>query len=527
LAVEFKGISKAFGEMIACRRIDLKVKSGSIHAIVGENGAGKSTAMKILYGMLRADAGELWVNEKPVAWSASKDAIRAGVGMVHQHFMLAGPYSAFENIILGAEPRSRLGLIDFKGARKKLQSISASYGLSADWDAPIADLGVGARQRIEIIKLLYREASILILDEPTAVLTPTEVSELFTQLRKLRAEGKTILIITHKLKEVLELADAITVFRHGEVVGHRRAAETDAEDLASLMVGRRVSLRLESPRAQKVGDVVLSVQALGLSLDKKKLLSEINFEVRAGEVVGIAGVEGNGQSELLTLLACPENYRNRYEARFKRAIVEGKICILRRDTLSCSAREIRDLGVGVIPEDRHQDGLLLDRPIIESFMLGRQWGRPFSWYGLFIKNSARDRYQQAVRDYNIRPQSGDTEARRLSGGNQQKVIFAREMSPQHGKSLQLLIAAQPTRGVDVGAIEMIHGRILRAREEGVGVLLVSSELDELLALSDRILVMYNGRIVFEAMRARDQATGEISNFFDETTLGFHMGGGTQ
>jgi simple sugar transport system ATP-binding protein len=441
--------------------------------------------------------------------------------------MLAGPYSALENIILGAEPRSCLGLIDFKGARKKLQAISARYGLTVDWDARIADLGVGVRQRIEIIKLLYREALILILDEPTAVLTPTEVSELFTQLRKLRAEGKTVLIITHKLKEVLELADEITVFRQGEVVGHRRVTETDAEDLASLMVGRRVSLRIEPPVAQKAGDVILSVQALALTLDKKKLLSEISFEVRAGEVVGIAGVEGNGQSELLTLLSCPESYRNRDKAQFKRAIVEGKIRILSRDTLSCSAREVRDLGVGVIPEDRHQDGLLLDRPVIESFMLGRQWGRPLSRHGLFIKNIARDQYQQAVRQYDIRPQSPDAEARRLSGGNQQKVIFAREMSQHHGKSLQLLIAAQPTRGVDVGAIEMIHGRILRAREEGVGVLLVSSELDELLALSDRILVMYNGRFVFEAKRARDQASSEIPNYFNEKTIGFYMGGGTQ
>ncbi|MDR3605775.1 MAG: ABC transporter ATP-binding protein [Oligoflexia bacterium] len=467
-AVEMKGIRKAFGGCVASRDIHLQVKAGSIHAIVGENGAGKSTAMKMLYGMLKPDAGEIWIRGEKRRWRSPQDAIRAGIGMVHQHFMLAGPYSVLENIILGDEPRLALGWIDRKAAREKLEALSARYKLTLPWDQEVAALGVGMQQRIEIIKLLYRNASILILDEPTAVLTPQETAELFVQLRRLRDEGKTVLLITHKLKEVLELSDEVTVFRGGEVVGHRLTQNTNADDLATLMVGRKVNLRAEVPPPPQLGEAVLQVPELG-------------FEVRAGEIVGIAGVEGNGQSELLAGL--PRGF------------------------------------AGFIPEDRHREGLLLDRPVSESFVLGHQRRKPYGhrFCGIWMLDRAaiETEYARAAEEYDIRPRSPQVNARDLSGGNQQKVIFAREMGLRGGKAPELLVAAQPTRGVDVGAIELIHARMIQVRNEGTGVLLVSSELEEVMALSDRILVIYGGKIV--ARFARGEA--------DEHKIGFYMGGG--
>jgi general nucleoside transport system ATP-binding protein len=541
-AVELKGLAKAFGDVQANRRVDLRVRAGTVHAIVGENGAGKSTAMKILYGMTRPDAGEILIHGKNARFRSPRDAARVGIGMVHQHFMLAGPYSVLDNILLGRERDGREGKGEESGflrilgaalgalvapigraaARRKLDALSARYGLRADWDARVETLGVGAQQRIEIIKLLYRDASILILDEPTAVLTPLETVELFVQLRRLKAEGKAILIITHKLKEVLDVADDVTVFRAGEVVGSRSVANTTADELATLMIGRKVSLTASRPPPPILGGAVLGVQSLALSMGDtgtKPTLSNVSFEVRSGEVVGIAGVEGNGQSELLALLGRPADFL----AEVMKAGGEcaGAIRVLGKSTVEDGVPELSDsalksLGMGVIPEDRHREGLLLGRPVMESYLLGHQRSAPFARHGLISGPALFAAYTQATEAYDIRPRSPLAEARELSGGNQQKVIIARELAPRGGSAPRLLVAAQPTRGVDVGAIEFIHSKILKARSEGAGVLLISSELDEVLALSDRVLVLFEGRIVASFGRGES----------DERAIGLYMGGGT-
>lgn len=513
-AVEFRGLSKAFQGVYANREIDLRVRAGSIHAIVGENGAGKSTAMKMLYGMLKPDEGDILIRGNLEHFHSPHDAIDCGIGMVHQHFMLAEPYTVLENILVGDEGAEKSSLawkwlpsffrpMNRSGARRKLDDISKQYGLKVDWDARVEELTVGIHQRIEILKLLYRNATILILDEPTAVLTPQEVTELFVHLRKLKAEGKTILIITHKLKEVLELADEVTVFRAGQVTGHRLVSETNADDLASLMVGRKVSLRAETPPPPKLGAPVLELKDVTTDA-----LANVSFEVRGGEIVGIAGVEGNGQSELLQIIAHPKDYA---------AHSTGTIRILGEQTLGdkhgLAAYKIKELGVGVVPEDRHKEGLLLDQPLPESFLLGLQSNAPFSKAGVISQSAVLEGTREAIQEYDIRPRTTDIDAGRLSGGNQQKLVIAREF--QHKP--KFLVVAQPTRGVDVGAIEFIHGRILRARAEGTGVLLVSSELDEVMALSDRILVMYEGEMV--AQFARGEA--------DECRIGLYMGGGQE
>jgi simple sugar transport system ATP-binding protein len=515
-AVELKGLSKRYGDCVANRHIELKVASGSIHAIIGENGAGKSTAMKMLYGMIRPDSGEIWIHGEAKSWRSPHDAIDCGIGMVHQHFMLAEPETVLENILVGAEPSSSMWKwlpkfmrpLDFASARARLESISKRYGLKVDLDARVGDLSVGIHQRIEIIKLVYRNAQILILDEPTAVLTPQETAELFVHLKKLRAEGKTILIITHKLKEVLDLADEATVFRAGEVVGHRKISETNEDELASLMVGRKVSLRVEAPGATRLGEPVLELNKVSLRANSssRNLLSDLQISVRSGEVVGIAGVEGNGQSELLQILLHPKEYQSKLEGEIS---VLGKAVFENGHAWKTDA--IKSLGVGCVPEDRHREGLLLDRPITESFLLGMQRHAPYSRHGLLSESALRSQTMKAIEEYDVRPKRLEIDARGLSGGNQQKLIIARELQ----REPKLLIVAQPTRGVDVGAIESIHGRIFEARSKGAGVLLVSSELDEILTLSDRILVMYGGKIVAEFARGQT----------DEKTLGRYMGGG--
>jgi ABC-type uncharacterized transport system ATPase subunit len=522
-AVELRGISKRFGSLQANADISLRAARGSIHAIVGENGAGKSTAMKMLYGIYRPDSGEILVNGQAWGgrshqWKSPSDAIGCGIGMVHQHFMLAGPYTALENVVLGAETSKRalswlprpFRPIDFAGARAKLEKLSAQYGLQVGWDTPIEDLPVGVQQRIEILKLLYRDAQVLILDEPTAVLTPQETQELFVNLKKLAAEGKTILIITHKLKEVMALADDVTVFRAGRVAGGVKVADTSPSRLADMMVGRKVSLRVEAPPPPALGAPVLELRDVSLRPEHVShaglhQLQDVSFEVRAGEIVGIAGIEGNGQSELLQLIQHPDAFARRSS---------GEIRVLGTRTMGEGARlhaaRIKDLGMGVVPEDRLKEGLLLERTVRENFLLGLQRRAPFARRG-FLDSKALDRaVARAIEEYDVRPRSADAVAGRLSGGNQQKLIIAREFERQP----RFFIAAQPTRGVDVGAIEFIHKRIFRARDEGAGVLLVSSELDEILALSDRILVMYAGKIV--ARLVRGEAT--------EQGLGLAMGG---
>jgi ABC-type uncharacterized transport system ATPase subunit len=499
-AVEFRKLSKAFGDCVASRELDLTVTEGSIHAIIGENGAGKSTAMKMLYGLLKPDSGQILIRGKACRWQSPRDAIAHGIGMVHQHFMLAGPYTVLENILLGVPWR------EWKGARAALNEIAAQAGgfLKVDWDAKVEDLSVGIQQRIEILKLLFCKASILILDEPTAVLTPQETDELFSYLKRLKAQGKTILIITHKLREVLDFADEVTVFRASQGVGNRRASETNADELASLMVGRKVHLEIETPPAPVLGEKVLEISGLTLASEKshaKPVLSDVNLEVRSGEIVGIAGVEGNGQSQLLQLLSHPKDVYDRAHR------LHGRVTCLGRDIFRLHARGIWRMGV--IPEDRQHEGLLLDRPVTESYLLGLQ-GK-FSKAGFLREHEVAHETERAMEEYDVRPRSLTIETRRLSGGNQQKLIVAREFS----RGVQFLVAAQPTRGVDVGAIEMIHARILRARAEGAGVLLVSSELDEVMKLSDRILVMYEGKVV--AQFARGEATQE--------KIGLFMGGG--
>ena len=501
-AVELHGLTKQFGSVLANAGVSLRVEAGTIHGVIGENGAGKSTAMKLLYGMLRPDAGEILVGGQNCVWASPSDAIARGIGMVHQHFMLAGPYSALDNILLGAEPL-RWRVIDRQGARARLEALARQYGLPVDWDRPIEQLPVGVQQRVEILKLLYRDAHILILDEPTAVLTPQETNDLFGNLKKLRAEGKTVLLVTHKLKDVMSFTDRVTVFRAGKVTGEVETSRTNPQELANLMVGRKVVLNIDVPPAHPRAEPAIEVADLSLAgpTGSRHRLSKVSFSVRRGEIVGVAGVEGNGQSELLQALLHPRDSQCR---------TAGTVRFLGEDITAWEPLRIRALGVAVIPEDRLQEGLLLERPVSENFLLGLQRSPSFSRAG-FLKLKGLDAIAaQAVADYDVRPPDLTLPAGKLSGGNQQKLIVAREFQRQP----RVLIAAQPARGVDVGAIEFIHTRIVRARDEGAGVLLVSSELDEILTLPDRILVMFEGRIVAEYRR------GEVA----ERELGLKMGG---
>jgi ABC-type uncharacterized transport system ATPase subunit len=518
-AVEIRGLTKRFRHVLANDGIDLKIRRGSIHGIVGENGAGKSTAMKMLYGLYRPDSGEIRIAGEQRQWRSPQDAIEAGVGMVHQHFMLASPETALDNILLGAEPRPKTGLgawfprgffpMDRAGARERLQALATQNGLEVPWDAPVETLPVGVQQRIEILKLLYRDAQILILDEPTAVLTPQETDLLFENLRRLRDQGKTILVITHKLREVLTYTDRVTVFRAGRVVDERDTKELTAESLAESMVGRRVNLRVQVPPKVELGPPVLRLEELtlaGAARGASERLSRVSFEVRGGEVVGVAGVEGNGQSELLQALFRPAD---------REARTSGRVSLLGEEVTSWSTRQIRSLSIGWIPEDRLHEGLLLQQSLVENLALGRQREKAFRSFGGLALDRAtlRRETERLLDEYDVRPRAPEAFAGGLSGGNQQKLIFARELS----RNPRLIVAAQPTRGVDVGAIEQIHSRLLAARTAGAGVLLVSSELDEILGLSDRIIVLYRGRIAAEF--TRESA--------DVKSLGLAMGGGAR
>lgn len=503
LVIEFENITKSFGHLKANDGITFAVKKGAIHGIIGENGAGKSTAMNLLYGLYRPDAGvgSIRVRGEKVSFRSPQDAIRLGIGMVHQHFMLAGPYSVLDNIILGAETGSFFGPIDRDSARAKLTMLSKKYGLEVPLDVPVETLAVGVQQRIEILKTLYRGCEILILDEPTAVLTPPEVENLLVNLRALRAEGKTILIITHKLKEVITFADHVTVFRQGKVSGELPTSEATVQKLADLMVGRSVHLSLDVlPSTPE--KTVLEVQALSAKRQALPVLRDVSFSVRGGEIVGVAGVEGNGQSELLDAI---------FHSGESGVIDSGSIKLLGNEITGKKTAEILRCGVGYVPADRHDQGLLLERSVEDNFILGQQ--SSYSWYGWLRRRWIRAGISRALETFDIRPRRVDLKIGSLSGGNQQKVIVAREFE----KNPKVLVIAQPTRGVDVGAIEFIHGRILKARDEGVGILLVSSELDEILQLADRILVFYAGKVVAEFKR------GEAT----EKEIGTVMGGGTR
>jgi simple sugar transport system ATP-binding protein len=497
-AVEMRGISKRFGEVLANDQISLAVPDRSIHAIIGENGAGKSTVMNILYGFYAADEGEILIDGEKREINGPGDAIKLGLGMVHQHFMLVEPLTVTENIILGAEPTAGLS-IDYRKARARVREISEQYGLKIDPDARIANLSVGQQQRVEILKTLYRGARILILDEPTAVLTPQEVAEMFAILRGLREQGKTIIIITHKLAEVLALSDNITVMRDGKVVGNLPTSEATAEGLARLMVGREVLLRVKKDEA-KPRDAVLSVRGLTLSgVEGNPILNDVSFEVRGGETLGIAGVEGNGQTELIEILA------GLRKATGGEVLLEGKGI----DELDPRQRKLR--GIAHIPEDRHRRGLLLTFDLAGNSILGVHRNHPISGAVLLNKEVIVERAERLVREYDVRPPRITLPARALSGGNQQKLIVAREFDIKP----RLVLVAQPTRGVDIGATEFIHRKLIELRDAGAAVLLVSAELDEVLSLSDRVVVIYEGRLV-----------GEVDpNSVSEEEIGLMMTGG--
>ena len=479
MKLELRNVTKRFGAVLANDHLNITVDSGTIHAIVGENGAGKSTAMRIAYGFYTADSGEILVDDAVREIRAPRDAIALGIGMVHQHFMLVRPMTVTENIVLGAEPGSAVAL-DLRKAAAAIRGLSEEFRLTVDPDAIVETLSVGQQQRVELLKALYRRAELLILDEPTAVLTPQEVEEFFSILRRMRSQGKTVVIITHKLSEVLAISDRVTVMRDGRVVGSVKTRDTNAAELARLMVGREVLLRVEKSPA-KPGPDVLTVRNLSV-----QRVNGVSFAVRAGEIVGIAGVEGNGQTELIEALAglLPERQ------------VTGTISFGGRDLRAVDARRRREIGIAHVPEDRHRRGLLLEFSLSENSILGVHY-RPPAASGagaILLDQKAIDRRADLViREFDVRPPNPALPARALSGGNQQKLIIGREFELPP----VLLLIAQPTRGVDIGAIEFIHRKIIAMRDAGCAVLLVSAELEEVTALADRLLVLHNGRIAGE------------------------------
>jgi general nucleoside transport system ATP-binding protein len=503
-AVAMRHIHKRFGAVHANRDVALTVQAGTVHGIVGENGAGKSTLMSILYGFYTADSGEISVEGVPVKIGGSREAIALGIGMVHQHFMLVDTLSALDNVMLGAEPGWRLNPAR-RAVRARLGTLMAGTGLVVDLDALVQDLPVGQRQRLEILKALYRGARILILDEPTAVLTPTETEQLFATLRGLRERGTTVLLITHKLKEIMALCDAVTVMRGGAVALDCKIADTSLDGLAEAMVGRRVNLGRDAHRAAP-GQVLLQAQALSWAdaLGVRRL-NEVSLALRAGEIVGIAGVSGNGQSELLDVLSgllVPQSGTLDIHSP------SGPQRFTPEQWLSTS--RARDLRIAHVPEDRHRRGLVLPFAAWESGVLGYHSRPRYSWRGWMRQRTMRGDCAQMMERYDVRPRNPLLRSSKFSGGNQQKLVLAREAAPEP----RVLLVGQPTRGVDIGAIEFIHSRLRAMRDAGGAVLVVSSELDEVLALSDRVIVMNAGRIA-----------GELPiEQCDETTLGCLMGG---
>ena len=479
LALEVRGISKAFPGVQANDHIDFQLEKGEIHALLGENGAGKSTLMNILYGLYHPDEGQIFLNGQETKIRESKDAIRQGIGMVHQHFMLIPVFTVAENIMLGMET-TRNGLLDRVTASKRIKEFAQQFGMEMDPAALVKDLAVGVQQRVEIVKALYRGADILILDEPTAVLTPQESNELFRVMRSLTAQGKSIIFITHKLKEVFAVADRITVLRAGKVAGTTTPDKATESELASMMVGREVLLTVEK-KPPKTGEVVLKIQDLQV-LDERQYMcvDGLSFEVRAGEILGVAGVQGNGQTELVEAITG------------LRTAESGKIEILGRDTTKASPRQIIETGVAHVPEDRHKHGLVMSYPLVDNLVLCSYYRPPFSKKGFLLDNKAIDENgRRLVAEYDVRAPSEYALAGNLSGGNQQKVIVAREFS----RTCKLVVAAQPTRGLDVGSTEFIHQRLVQQRDAGAAILLISVELDEILSLADRIAVLYKGQII--------------------------------
>jgi general nucleoside transport system ATP-binding protein len=475
--LELRGITKRFGPLVANDGISLSVAPGQVHALLGENGAGKTTLMNVLYGLTQPDEGEIVIDGKPAKFGSPKDAIAAGIGMVHQHFMLVPVFTVAENVTLGIEETGRAGLLDRRKTRRDVRELSHRYGLDVNPDALVEHLPVGIQQRVEIIKALVRQANVLILDEPTAVLTPAETEELFRIIRQLRDGGTSVIFISHKLKEVQAIADTITVLRRGKVVGQRTPPATE-EDLASLMVGRDVQLRVTKAPARP-GEVVLSVSDLAVAGEHGDLpVRGLSFDVRAGEILGIAGVQGNGQTELCEALMG------------LRPTLAGSVTLNGRDLTHAMPWARLRAGVAYVPEDRREDGLVGSFSVAENLILDTYDRAPFA-SGINLNLPAiRANATTLIEEFDVRTESPATPAGTLSGGNQQKVILAREVGREH----EVLIASQPTRGLDVGSIEFVHRRIVQQRDHGVAVVIVSSELDEIYALADRIAVMYEGKI---------------------------------
>ena len=479
--VELRAITKQFGETVANDSVSLAIRPGEILGLLGENGAGKTTLMNILYGLYRPDSGDILVDGKPIFFDSPGDAIAAGIGMVHQHFMLVPVFTVAENVVLGVEPTGPLDSLNIRQAREQVRSISQRYGLEVDPDAVVENLPVGLQQRVEILKVLFRAPEVLIFDEPTAVLTPQDVTEFFEVIRALRDAGKAIVFITHKLREVIDVADRIEILRAGTVVDKGDVSELSEVALAEMMVGRPVVLAVDK-RAREPGDVMLDVRSLRvLGEHGDAAVDDIDLRVRAGEIVSIAGVQGNGQTELVEAIAG------------LRPVASGRIDLMGIDVTQTSPRRHHQIGMAHVPEDRQRSGVIAEFIVAENMALDAYYEPRYSSGVRLRWNDVNETAAQMAADFDVRTPSVFTPTQFLSGGNQQKLVVAREFS----RDIRLIVAAQPTRGIDVGSIEYIHQRIVAARDAGVGVLIVSTELDEILALADRILVMYRGRISAE------------------------------
>ena len=481
MKLELRGITKRFPGVVANDNVNLALNTGEVLSLIGENGAGKSTLMSVLYGMYKPDEGEILIDGTPLVFTSPADAIAAGIGMVHQHFMLVPVFTVAENVVLGVEPTGALGKLNIDEARRMVREISDKYNLDLDPDAVIEDLPVGVQQRVEIVKVLLRDAKVVVFDEPTAVLTPSEIIEFFEIVKTLVSAGRGVVFITHKLKEALNIADRIAVLRRGKVVGDADPKTATESQIAEMMVGRPVQLTVEKNSA-KAGDVVLKVTDLTvLDADGRTHVENVSFEVHAGEIVGVAGVQGNGQTELVEALTG------------LRKATSGVIALDGKDLTHSDPRERHQMGMAHIPEDRQRQGLVGGLSVAENLVLTRYHDDQFS-HGVIVDWEVADAIAETlITEYDIRTPNKETGVGTLSGGNQQKVIVARELS----RDLRLTIAAQPTRGVDVGSIEYIHSRIVKERDSGTAVLIVSTELEEVMALSDRLLVMYRGKVVAE------------------------------
>ena len=499
--IEMRGINKRFGDVQANDNAGIKVEEGSVHSIVGENGAGKTTLMNILYGLYQADSGEIFVNGKQVDIKDPSAAIRNGIGMIHQHFKLIPAMTVAENVMLGNEPRIGEIFLDLKKINGKTRELSEQYGLAVEPETMVGDITVGIQQRVEILKALYREVNILILDEPTALLTPQETEDLFRIINRLRKDGKTILFISHKLKEIMQISDRITVMRDGCVVDTVEKKDTSEVELARLMVGRDVFLK-SAPPSKNIGEVILKVDHLSAvsEIHRRQVLHDVSFEVRSGEILGVAGVDGNGQSELVRALIGLQK------------LTDGKIYLRGKEITRLPVRDMRSAGIGVIPEDRLQEGLVINFDVQENLCLGLQRNEPFSKKGIFDWKAVSSNAEELVKKFDIRTPAITHEVRLLSGGNQQKVIVAREIF----HAPDMIIAAQPTRGLDIAATDFVHEELIEQRDMGKAVLLLSLSLEEVMLLSTRVAVIYKGAIV--AIVNIEDATAE--------SLGLLMLGGT-